>query len=82
VHTKQGKPHRTTDGNSVFAGESQAVVHRSRGENTTHASENEDFLHVEPVIVAIGMTITLCVLWFFIVFILYQITRIALSTTL
>jgi hypothetical protein len=82
VHTKQVIPHPTTDGNSVVAGETQAAVHRSRGENTTHAQEIDDLLHMEPIIVAIGITITLCVLWFFIVFILYQITRIALPTTI
>jgi hypothetical protein len=81
VHTKQG-PHPATDGNSVVAGETQAAVHRSRGVNTTHAPEIDDLLHMEPILVAIGITITLCVLWFFIVFILYQITRIALPTTI
>lgn len=82
MHTKEGIPHPTTEGNSVVAGETQTAVHRSRGENTTHAPETDDLLDMEPILVAIGITITLCVLWFFIVFILYQITRIALPTTI
>ena len=82
MHTKQGIPHPTIDGNSVIAGETQAAIHRSREEDTIHAPEIDDLLHMEPIIVAIGITITLCVLWFFIVFILYQITRMALPTTI
>jgi hypothetical protein len=82
MHTKQGILPPTTDGNFVVEGEAQAAANHSRGEHTTHAQEIDDFLHIEPIIVAIGMTITLCVLWFFIVFILYQITRIAVPTTI
>jgi hypothetical protein len=37
---------------------------------------------MEPILVAISMTITFCLLWFLIVSILYQLTRTALPTTL
>jgi hypothetical protein len=41
-------------------------------------SEIEAFLHVEPIMAVIGTVLTFCVLWTFIVFILFRITRIVL----
>jgi len=40
----------------------------------------EDFSHYRPIMVAISMTITFCLLWLLIAFILYRITRIASPT--
>jgi hypothetical protein len=50
-------------------------------ENALHDPEIEAFLHVAPIRAAIGTVITFCVLWFLIVFLLYQIARIALLRT-
>ena len=38
----------------------------------------EAFFHLEPMMAAIGVTVTSCILWFLTIFILYQITRCAL----
>jgi hypothetical protein len=47
-------------------------------QNTLHDPEIEAILHVEPIRAAIRTVITFCMLWLLIVFILYQIARIAL----
>ena len=58
----------------------QDITHRVQ--DAPHDSPIIDFLHMEPILVAISMTITFCLLWFLIVSILYQLTRTALPTTL
>lgn len=70
MQTKQALARETTDTKSVLH------VH-----NTTHETQIIDSLHVQPIMVAIGMTITFCILWFVIVFILYQLTRTSLLIT-
>jgi hypothetical protein len=69
VQTKQALAHETTDANSPLS-----------VQNTTH-DPHIDSLHIQPIMVAIGMTITFCILWFVIVFILYHLTRSALLVT-
>ena len=47
-----------------------------------HDPEIEAFFHLEPMMAAIGVMISFCTLWLLTVFILYQITRIALQATI
>jgi hypothetical protein len=58
-------------------------MHRSKAEtpmNGAHDPTIEDLLHLEPIMAVIGMAITFCLLWTLIIFILYQLTRVALPT--
>ena len=45
-------------------------------------SEIEPFFHLEPLMAAIGVMISFCTIWLLTVFILYQITRIALQAAI
>jgi hypothetical protein len=75
------------DGILALASESGSALqrtikaHLSSVQNALHP-EIEAVFHLEPVRAAIGMVITFCALWFLIVFILYQLMRIALRTTI
>ena len=55
-------------------------VHPSQAQvqpDETHDFKIKDVYHFEPIRIVIGLTITFCMLWFLIVFILYQLTQIA-----
>ena len=58
-------------------------LHSLRGSKANaHPPEIEGFFHLEPMMAAIGVTISFCTLWLLTVFVLYQITRLALQTTM
>jgi len=50
----------------------KATAQRSMQNDTQHPGIDK-FLHVNPMMVAIGMAITFCLLWYLTVFILYQL---------
>ena len=50
--------------------------------NATEDAETNEFLHINPIMVAIGMAITFCLLWYLTIFILYQLARVALPSTI
>lgn len=83
------RPHPSTEGDFVSASErlhilrgSQANAHPRLLQYRIHDPEIEAFFHLEPMIAAIGVMISFCTLWLLTVFVLYQITRIALQATI
>lgn len=89
---KRNRAPRTSNGGCLGGTVSKTLVrmvadmpmHRSKAEipmNAAHDPTIEDLFHLEPIMAVIGMVITFCLLWFLIIFILYQLTRVALPTS-
>lgn len=83
------RPHPITEGNFALASEHLHILRRSQAnahprllQYRIHDPEIEAFFHLEPMIAAIGVMISFCTLWLLTVFVLYQITRIALQATI
>src|SRR5687767_955968 len=74
------RPHPITEGDFILATECLHALPRSKV--NAHPPEIEAFFHLEPLMAAIGVMISFCTIWLLTVFILYQITRIALQAAI
>ncbi|HET8671065.1 MAG TPA: hypothetical protein VFM05_10690 [Candidatus Saccharimonadales bacterium] len=74
------RPHPITGGDFALASERLHILRGSQA--NAHPPEIEAFFHLEPMMAAIGVMISFCTLWLLTVFVLYQITRIALQATI
>ena len=76
------------DGNLGLASESGSALQGTTFKAHLSSVQNaldpgiEAVFHLAPIRAAIGTVIMFCALWFLIVFILYQLMRIALRTTI
>ena len=68
--------HLLTDGNVALA--SQSLPHLSLAKNAICKPQIEAFSQSKLIMTVMAMTIGLCMLWFLVVFTLYQIARFAL----
>jgi hypothetical protein len=73
-------PHPITEGDFILASECRHALPGSKV--NAHPPEIEAFFHLEPLMAAIGVMISFCTIWLLTVFILYQITRIALQAAI
>ena len=72
--------HPITEGNFIFTSECLQALPGTKA--NAALSEIEPFFHLEPLMAAIGVMISFCTIWLLTVFILYQITRIALQVVI
>ena len=68
--TRHALAHKTTEADAPFY-----------VQNSAHDLQFTDSFHIQAITVAIGLTITFCILWFVIAFILYRLTRTSLLIT-
>jgi len=86
TNQRRGRTYPQTDGNLAFASENLGlfqdaktkVPHLRLVQHAAYDPQIEALFQANQIIAVIGMSITLCILWFLIVFILYRIARIAL----
>lgn len=82
---KQEITHPLTDGNLALASESLGFIQKSKTDDHLSLAKNAiydpqiaAFSQPKLIMTVIAMTIGLCMLWFLVVFTLYQIDRFAL----
>lgn len=87
MQTLQGRarPHPLTEGSAALASKSLGFNHPSKAQdrlslvkNPVYDPQIEAFVQPKIIMTVVAMTIGLCMLWFLVVFTLYQIARFAL----